>query len=235
MNSIKKVNNGMDNLKHNDEGLRELALFAGAGGGILGGHLLGWRTVCAVEYNAYARSVLLARQNDRTLPTFPIWDDVLILDIITSLERGKWTRNTNTAQSAIASFAASHLPPEIKIRRSSAAPTLVAGRCKHARRPNPVRFAGSSFCRQGLNMKLVRGHAGQSCGCQDERLTLWSKSGGGSPCSAAASLLDASETKQTGQQPCLATPLSPCGRILRLISSRGCLGKTTAKGVTHGA
>ncbi len=30
--------------------LRELALFAGAGGGILAGHLLGWRTVCAVEY-----------------------------------------------------------------------------------------------------------------------------------------------------------------------------------------
>lgn len=50
------------------------------GGGILGGHLLGWRTVCAVEYNAYARSVLLARQNDGTLPTFPVWDDVRTFD-----------------------------------------------------------------------------------------------------------------------------------------------------------
>jgi hypothetical protein len=30
--------------------MNELALFAGAGGGILGGHLLGWRTVCAVEW-----------------------------------------------------------------------------------------------------------------------------------------------------------------------------------------
>lgn len=29
--------------------MNELALFAGAGGGILGGTLLGWRTVCAVE------------------------------------------------------------------------------------------------------------------------------------------------------------------------------------------
>ena len=29
--------------------LRELALFAGAGGGILGGQLLGWRVVCAVD------------------------------------------------------------------------------------------------------------------------------------------------------------------------------------------
>lgn len=70
----------MDNKQCNDEGLRELALFAGAGGGILGGHLLGWRTICAVEYNAYARSVLLARQNDGTLPPFPIWDDVRTFD-----------------------------------------------------------------------------------------------------------------------------------------------------------
>lgn len=29
--------------------MNELALFAGAGGGILGAHLLGWRTVCAVD------------------------------------------------------------------------------------------------------------------------------------------------------------------------------------------
>lgn len=30
--------------------MNELAIFAGAGGGILGGKLLGWRTVCAVEW-----------------------------------------------------------------------------------------------------------------------------------------------------------------------------------------
>ena len=60
--------------------LNELALFAGAGGGILGGHLLGWRTVCAVECNAYAASVLVARQNDGTLAPFPIWDDVCTFD-----------------------------------------------------------------------------------------------------------------------------------------------------------
>ena len=63
-----------------DGGLRELALFAGAGGGILGGHLLGWRTVCAVEYEPYAASVLVARQNDGLLPAFPIWDDVRTFD-----------------------------------------------------------------------------------------------------------------------------------------------------------
>lgn len=70
----------MVNQQCNDEGLRELALFAGAGGGILGGKLLGWRTVCSVEYNAYARSVLLARQNDGTLSPFPVLDDVRTFD-----------------------------------------------------------------------------------------------------------------------------------------------------------
>jgi DNA (cytosine-5)-methyltransferase 1 len=60
--------------------MNELALFAGAGGGILGGHLLGWRTVCAVEWEPYAASVLVARQNDGLLPPFPIWDDVQTFD-----------------------------------------------------------------------------------------------------------------------------------------------------------
>ena len=60
--------------------MNELALFAGAGGGILGGQLLGWRTVCAVENEPYAASILLARQNDGLLPHFPIWDDVRTFD-----------------------------------------------------------------------------------------------------------------------------------------------------------
>ena len=50
------------------------------GGGILGGHLLGWRTVCAVEWEPYPASVLCARQNDGLLPPFPIWDDVQTFD-----------------------------------------------------------------------------------------------------------------------------------------------------------
>lgn len=61
-------------------GLRELALFAGAGGGILGGKLLGWQTVCAVEWGEYPASVLCARQNEGLLPPFPIWDDVQNFD-----------------------------------------------------------------------------------------------------------------------------------------------------------
>lgn len=60
--------------------MNELALFAGAGGGILGGHLLGWRTVCAVECDAYAAQVLGQRQNDGALPAFPIWSDVCSFD-----------------------------------------------------------------------------------------------------------------------------------------------------------
>ena len=60
--------------------MNELALFAGAGGGILAGHLLGWRTVCAVEWEPYAACVLAARQNDGVLPPFPIWDDVQTFD-----------------------------------------------------------------------------------------------------------------------------------------------------------
>jgi len=60
--------------------MRELALFAGAGGGILGGVLLGWRTVCAVEINAYCARRLMQRQNEGHLPPFPIWDDVCTFD-----------------------------------------------------------------------------------------------------------------------------------------------------------
>lgn len=60
--------------------MNELHLFAGAGGGILGGQLLGHTTVCAVEIEPYCRKVLLQRQRDGMLPKFPIWDDVRTFD-----------------------------------------------------------------------------------------------------------------------------------------------------------
>lgn len=60
--------------------MNELALFAGCGGSILAGKLLGWRTVCAVEVNEYARRVLMQRQDDGILDPFPIWDDVRTFD-----------------------------------------------------------------------------------------------------------------------------------------------------------
>jgi len=60
--------------------VNELALFAGAGGGLLGSRLIGWRTVCAVEINDYCRRVLLQRQRDGQLEQFPIWDDARTFD-----------------------------------------------------------------------------------------------------------------------------------------------------------
>ena len=46
----------------------------------MGGRLLGWRTVCAVEFASYPRRVLLQRQADGHLDRFPIWDDVRTFD-----------------------------------------------------------------------------------------------------------------------------------------------------------
>lgn len=56
--------------------MNELHLFAGAGGGILGGMLLGHTPVCAVEIDEYCRKVLLQRQRDGILRRFPIWNDI---------------------------------------------------------------------------------------------------------------------------------------------------------------
>lgn len=56
--------------------MNELALFAGAGGGILASHLLGHSVVCAVERDEFCIEVLIQRQNDRVIPPFPVWDDI---------------------------------------------------------------------------------------------------------------------------------------------------------------
>ena len=60
--------------------MNELALFAGAGGGLLASHLLGWKTVCAVELDWHSRCILTQRQNDGLLHPFPIWDDICSFD-----------------------------------------------------------------------------------------------------------------------------------------------------------
>ena len=60
--------------------LREMHLFSGSGGGILGGILLGHTTICACEINPYCRQVLFQRQRDGLLPRFPIWDDAKTFD-----------------------------------------------------------------------------------------------------------------------------------------------------------
>ena len=60
--------------------VRELHLFAGIGGGILGGMLLGHRCVGAVEIDRHCRKVLEARQLEGILPKFPILEDVRAFD-----------------------------------------------------------------------------------------------------------------------------------------------------------
>jgi len=60
--------------------LNTFHLFAGAGGGILADLLLGHNPIGACEIEQYPRDVLLARQRDGILPSFPIWDDVCTLD-----------------------------------------------------------------------------------------------------------------------------------------------------------
>jgi len=58
----------------------ELHLFAGIGGGILAGELLGHRCIAAVEIDPFCRRVLKARQRDGCLPPFRIHDDIRTFD-----------------------------------------------------------------------------------------------------------------------------------------------------------
>lgn len=60
--------------------MRELSLFTGAGGGLLGSILLGWRTVAYVERDPYCQRVLQARIRDGAIDDAPIFDDVRRFD-----------------------------------------------------------------------------------------------------------------------------------------------------------
>ena len=55
----------------------ELSLFTGAGGGVLGTqHLLGWRALGYVEWDAYCQAILKARIQDGVLHDAPIFGDI---------------------------------------------------------------------------------------------------------------------------------------------------------------
>lgn len=56
--------------------MRELSLFTGAGGGLLGTHLLGWKPIGYVEWNEYCQRVIAARVRDGYLPEAPIFGDI---------------------------------------------------------------------------------------------------------------------------------------------------------------
>ena len=60
--------------------IEEFHLFAGIGGGIYGGELLGHRCCAGVEIDEYCKKVLKQRQVDGWLPQFPIYDDITKLD-----------------------------------------------------------------------------------------------------------------------------------------------------------
>ena len=67
--------------------IREFHLFAGIGGGIYGGELLGNECCAGVEIMPYARTVLKQRQADGWMPKFPILPDVTKL--AQEVEQGK--------------------------------------------------------------------------------------------------------------------------------------------------
>ena len=56
--------------------MRELSLFSGAGGGLLGTKLLGWQTVGYVEFNEYCQKVLKQRILDGIFDEAPIFGDI---------------------------------------------------------------------------------------------------------------------------------------------------------------
>lgn len=58
------------------DSIKEYHLFAGIGGGIYGGMILGHRCCAGVEIDKYAQSVLRQRQKDGWMEEFPILDDI---------------------------------------------------------------------------------------------------------------------------------------------------------------
>jgi len=61
-------------------GLREISLFSGVGGGVLGSRLLGWETVAYVEWDDFAKKVLKARIEDGSIHDAPIFSDAQKFD-----------------------------------------------------------------------------------------------------------------------------------------------------------
>lgn len=58
--------------------MRELSLFSGAGGGLLGTKLLGWETIGYVEFNDYCQRVLKQRILDGIFDKAPIFSDIRV-------------------------------------------------------------------------------------------------------------------------------------------------------------
>ncbi|MCP4599222.1 MAG: DNA cytosine methyltransferase [Proteobacteria bacterium] len=56
--------------------MKELSLFTGSGGGLLGSMLLGWETLGYVEFNEYSQQIIAKRIEDGILHRAPIFSDI---------------------------------------------------------------------------------------------------------------------------------------------------------------
>ncbi len=146
-----------------------------------------------------------------------------------------WTKNTDTVKRGTALFAENHLHRETRDRRNNAARTLAEACCRQGKRNGHAQSAERRSSHRAQGVKPVLANAGRCLGSRVEPLTQWSRSGSGLRCFAALSLQDAFVTRQTEPPHCLVILSRNYGHILRRISSQACHGKTTAKGLTHGA
>ena len=146
-----------------------------------------------------------------------------------------WTKNTDTAKSAAALYVRSHSSHETRGACKNAAQTLVAGLFRQRRRPAIARSAECNFSHLDLNAKPVPVHAGRCCASLAERSIRWLKSESALLSSVARSLQGVCATRQTELLRFSVIRLRNCGLILNRISSQGCHGTTTGKGMTNGA
>ncbi len=77
---IDLINNKMYSIEKNDK-IREFHLFAGIGGGIYGGALLGHTCVGGVEIDDFCVKIIKQRQQDGWFENFPIYNDVKKLKV----------------------------------------------------------------------------------------------------------------------------------------------------------
>lgn len=64
------------NVKQENNMIKEFHLFAGIGGGIYGGHILGHQCCAGVEIDGFCKQILKQRQADGWMNTFPIYGDI---------------------------------------------------------------------------------------------------------------------------------------------------------------
>jgi len=194
--------------------VNELSLFAGAGGGILGGLLLGWTTVCAISLSGTTFSI-----------DFSMYQPKMCA----------WTKNTDTEKGVNALSAERNSSRETRGANNTAARTPAVVFFKQGRRLAPAPSAGKNFYHLALVTKHAPAHAERFFAYLAESSIQWSRCETGLPFSVAHSLRDVCEIKRTGRRRFSGILLRNCGRILSRISSMECHGATTEKEEANGA